>query len=950
MNKRTLLVSLLVFAISGFSALVHAQTEEGNVLRTSAQQNAVSDQEAAYLQMLRQNQVSGNIDPQDVDVARKDAASMRKSKNASALNLNFTYAGPDNIGGRTRGLVIDIDAPTTIYAGSAGGGVWKSQSNGTSWVQMAVNGGLTEAIQVACLLQTPAGTLYAGTGESWYTPDGTIGRGGFYGTGLYKSTDRSNFTRINGTENWKFINELAFYQGRLWVATEQGLFYSNDEQNWTLAKDNSGNNLSAAATDVKVGSNGILVAVVDKKTYVSENGAADGFVNQSTAAAGKLPASSLGRTECAVAPSNPDVIYVSIASTIGNVLGIYRSVDKGATWSIIAPGASTSFSLFSYPRGTTQTFEGLYNNTIAVWPTDPDIILVGGVDIWQGGKVAMEGYFGWSKATSHQFDPLSGLGALYVHKGINQIVFHPTLQNTAFIATDGGVFQLSSNLGFQPRHKNYNTNHFYTVSAAADGAIMGGTADNGVIQITGKGNTPEEGDVIFEGEGGTSLFSIIDYKVFIISRAGAPLTVRRTTTYGADYVAAFGDNIGMTTITSAFIPPMLLWESFYDYTSRDSVWFVADTNYLPGDNIFMRSHNFEYPFTATAPYALTKGDSLLVQDPVVSRFFFGGVNGVWMTDMILDFRGLPRWARIATFVSTVQSMGISKDGNYLFVGTQNGTLLRFSGVSSYQSEESYDITMDTIASWPGRVITSIAVSPSNNARVMVTLGNYGNTNYVYGTNNATDPSPVFTSWQGNLPAMPVYSSLIEMIDQNRLMLGTEHGLFSATYTGGAPVWTAETNGIPAAPIFQINQQNISQHTIHTMEIQGLDTLWTIFPGTTNYGVIYVATHGRGLYSCKTFVGTDDIPVIQRASASDISIYPNPATQQTALQFDLLESAQTTYNIYDINGRCLRSVKLGNLQAGTYNVQIDLNGLKKGMYILTLQDASTKARSAKLLVN
>ncbi len=116
---------------------------------------------------------------------------MRKSKNASALNLNFTYTGPDNIGGRTRGLVIDVNAPTTVYAGSAGGGVWKSQSNGTSWVQMTVNGGLTEAIQVSCLLQTPAGTLYAGTGESWYTPDGTVGRGGFYGTGLYKSTDRA---------------------------------------------------------------------------------------------------------------------------------------------------------------------------------------------------------------------------------------------------------------------------------------------------------------------------------------------------------------------------------------------------------------------------------------------------------------------------------------------------------------------------------------------------------------------------------------------------------------------------------------------------------------------------------------------------------------------------------------------------------------------------------------
>lgn len=946
MNKRTLLISLMAFLFLTGANLVTANVDNPPLGRSDGEPAAI-DPAAAYLHMLRQNQLSGMIDPMAVQMAYRQSMQMQMSKKTSNLNLNLTSVGPDNYGGRTRAIIIDKTNPNTIYAGSSGGGVWKSLSNGSSWVQIPVNGNPSRNMQVSCMLQTPAGTLYAGTGEGWYTNYGIIARGAFYGSGLYKSTNGTSFDPIPGTDNWKFINELAYHQNRLWVATEQGLFYSDTEQNWILAKDAAGNDLNGNATDVQIGSNGIIVAAVNNLCYVSEAGSVNAFISHSTGTTGKLPITNVGRAEFAIAPSNPDIIYASLASQIGAVLGIYRSIDKGVTWSIIGPGASASFGVFSFPTGATIVYEGMFNNTISVWPSDPDIIVVGGVDLWQGNKVSNEGFFSWTKTTSHAFDPLSGLGPLFLHKGINQIAWHPTTGNEAYFATDGGVFRLVSSQGFQGKHKNYVTNHYYTVHAGGDGAVMGGTVDNGVMLITGKGNSAQEGQIVFNGPGSHSLFSLIDHNVFIVSRAGGP--VSRTIDYGLDFSATFGTNINMNSVTGAYLAPIALWESFYDYTSLDSVWYIADTTYYAGDNIEVRSHNAHYPFNVAAPYTINKGDSLRVQDPVVSRFFYGGNNGIWMTDMILDFTDLPRWAKVANFVGTIQTMSVSKNGNYLYAGTQNGFLLRLSGISSYSNDSTFTITMDTIGSWPDRVITSIAVSPSNANRLMVTLGNYGNTDYVFGTNNVLDPSPSFTSWQGQLPAMPVYASLIELNDANRLLLGTETGLFSAYYDGTTPTWTAETNGLPSVPIFQLYQQTTLQHTKYVLEIVGLDSIWRAFPGVSNYGVIYIATQGRGVYTCNTFVGIDKLPQKPETSMSALTIYPNPAKGMANLMFNVATPSNVNYQIYDLSGRLLKSVDLAEKASGTYDLPINLNGMKEGVYILKLNQGSSTSKSVKLIV-
>ncbi|MEO1717320.1 MAG: hypothetical protein AAFR76_09435, partial [Planctomycetota bacterium] len=72
--------------------------------------------------------------------------------------------GPGNIGGRTRGFVIDPTNPDILYAGGVAGGVWKSTDAGASWTP---TGDTLINLAIASLAIDPndPNVLYAGTGE-----------------------------------------------------------------------------------------------------------------------------------------------------------------------------------------------------------------------------------------------------------------------------------------------------------------------------------------------------------------------------------------------------------------------------------------------------------------------------------------------------------------------------------------------------------------------------------------------------------------------------------------------------------------------------------------------------------------------------------------------------------------------------------------------------------------
>ncbi|NNE28546.1 MAG: T9SS type A sorting domain-containing protein, partial [Saprospiraceae bacterium] len=90
-----------------------------------------------------------------------------------------------------------------------------------------------------------------------------------------------------------------------------------------------------------------------------------------------LGLSASGRIELTISPSNPQRMYAAAQSALsGGSTAAFMSDDGGETWQVLGP------------EDTTTTIEwlgeqGWYNNSLAVHPFNPDIVYVGGVDMFR---------------------------------------------------------------------------------------------------------------------------------------------------------------------------------------------------------------------------------------------------------------------------------------------------------------------------------------------------------------------------------------------------------------------------------------------------------------------------------------------------------------------------------------------------------------------------------------
>ena len=80
---------------------------------------------------------------------------------------------------------------------------------------------------------------------------------------------------------------------------------------------------------------------------------------------------------------------------------------------------------------------------------------------------------------------------------------------------------------------------------------------------------------------------------------------------------------------------------------------------------------------------------------------------------------------------------------------------------------------------------------------------------------------------------------------------------------------------------------------------------------------------------------------------NVSIYPNPLTSSTNLEFYLSEINNVSLIVYDIVGREIKNIPAQNFQSGNNSISIDLSGAKQGIYFCRLK-ANEKVQTYKLL--
>ncbi len=150
-------------------------------------------------------------------------------KSSFSDTLIWQPRGPYNVGGRAISILVDPDDPTsqTWYAGTAGGGIWKTVDAGQAWTDMTPE--LPNLATVAlAMAESNHDLILAGTGE------GFGGIGMITGDGLFKSTDRGeSWSRIESTKNpdFYYINDICISptdEDVILLATNTGLYKTID--------------------------------------------------------------------------------------------------------------------------------------------------------------------------------------------------------------------------------------------------------------------------------------------------------------------------------------------------------------------------------------------------------------------------------------------------------------------------------------------------------------------------------------------------------------------------------------------------------------------------------------------------------------------------------------------------------------------------------------------------
>ena len=285
---------------------------------------------------------------------------------------------------------------TTIFAGAASGGVWKSQDGGTTFKPVFDR----QPVQsIGAITIDPANPkiVWVGTGESWMRNTVSIG------DGVYKSTD--------GGETWANVglaasehvvrivvnpqdDEVVYacVPGKLWSdSDERGVYRTTDGgATWSLVL--TGPNPSTGCSgltmdphDPKV----LLAGLWDFRRrgwtfrsggdgpdapsgsglYRSEDGGTTW--TEEAAGAGGLPAKPWGRVEVTFAPSDPKVVYALVESVHS---ALYRSADGGRSWE-------------ARDRSQGMVWRPFYFGRLVVDPTDADHLFKpgGGLIVSQDG-------------------------------------------------------------------------------------------------------------------------------------------------------------------------------------------------------------------------------------------------------------------------------------------------------------------------------------------------------------------------------------------------------------------------------------------------------------------------------------------------------------------------------------------------------------------------------------
>jgi len=421
-------------------------------------------------------------------------------KNTESLNKNaqqnsgWTELGPFNWTrtrswspglGRITAIAVEPNQQNTIYAGSPGGGIWKSTDAGQNWKPL---GDRMANMSIWSIAIDPNNSNIVYLGNS-------AGQ-------IMKSTNGGNswsqIYRVSGTPRTILIHPNS---DLIFIGTTKALYRS------TNGGANFSNVLNTRSEDVafKPGNTNIVYACGTSFYRSTNSGSSFNRVTSGIA--------SSERMKMAVTPANPNAVY--LVQKRGSGFGyLYRSLNEGTSFSIRASYNNISTDQIYFTQASRDM-------AITVSDTNANEVHVGGMNYSRSldGGSSFTTLATWSSPGDRS----------YVHADIEVMQY---VKGSIYIGSDGGIFR--------SRDRGNNTTdltqgglavrQYYRIGGAKTDAnmIVGGAQDNGTNIMSGSSRQFKE----WLGADGMECF--IDHK--------NKNTVYGTVQFGSLYKSTDGGN------------------------------------------------------------------------------------------------------------------------------------------------------------------------------------------------------------------------------------------------------------------------------------------------------------------------------------------------------------------------------------------------------------------------
>lgn len=677
-------------------------------------------------------------------------------KKSSVLNdlQPWHTLGPQNVGGRTLAVAFNPMNPTTIYAGSASGGLWRSFTGGigdNAWEYIRTG---FPVLGVAAIAIAPddSNTIYIGTGEVYGSSESFPGVAirttrGSYGIGILKTTD--------GGKTWAKSLDWLYNQQRgvqkirinpkrsstVWAATTEGTYKStNAGASWQQVS------TIKMATDIAINpvdTNTVFVATGNMGSsghgiYRTTNSGASW---QKMNLGPNGPSEYFGKAELAISQSNPDIVIASIGNSNGTsaptATWLVKTTDGGDSWQVV--------STIDY-----SSIQGWYSHDVAINPSDPN-------EVWCVGQ-PFSALISTDGGPNLQFaeniglmQPATGIESLEYPDLNNwadyhEIVYHPTDPEIIYFTCDGGVFRTTDG-GQTTENCNggYQTTQFYngTSSSNTDSAFfIGGKQDNMLAAY--------DGELFWRRIGPTA---------------------------DGSWTAMNQDNNNIIYLSWQFL-------SILRYTNRGSVGTSEATFVSP---LGRQSQNF------IAPYVLSPVDNRTIYAGSILVHRSTNEGGSWInTNNGQPLDGNPMLSMAASHQSA----------DVVYVGT---TPL-FQRAHIYRTENGGSSWIDITGNLPDRYPTDLALDPNSDQKAYLTFGGFGSS-HAFKSENGGD---AWIDIGAGLPDVPTWAVIVDPDFPNEIYVGNDLGVYYSP--DGGSTWIEFADGLPDAIIamdLTISQANRS---------------------------------------------------------------------------------------------------------------------------------------------